>query len=281
MRARRILLALAATFAALLVLAGPAAADLLTPESGGSPNADKIDTLYKITFFISIPILLLVEGTLIYSLVKYKARRGGQAEQIRGNTSLELGWTIGAAVILVILTGVTFAFLKGITDPEESGPEITGGVQVAAIGQPDPPGGKGMRVTVNGQQYLWRYDYPGKESLFSYHEMVVPTDTTVTLDITSSDVVHSWWIPKLGGKVDAVPGHTAETWFKISKPGLYDGQCAELCGAGHADMRAVVRAIPPDEFERWVKAQRAEIKAAQDGLATQRRAREAQAGGGG
>ena len=281
MPARRTLLALAAALAALLVFAGPAAADLFTPESGGSPNADKIDTLYKITLYISIPILLLVEGTLIYSLVKYKARRGGQAEQIRGNTSLELGWTIGAAVILVILTGVTFAFLNGITKPEKSGPEIAGGVQVAAIGQPDPPGGNGMRITVNGQQYLWRYDYPGKESLFSYHEMVVPTDTTVTLDITSSDVVHSWWIPKLGGKADAVPGHTAETWFKISKPGLYGGQCAELCGAGHADMRAVVRAVPPDEFERWAKDQRAEIKAAQDGLAAQRRAREAQTGGGG
>jgi cytochrome c oxidase subunit 2 len=279
--ARRTLLALAAALAALLVFAGPAAADLFTPESGGSPNADKIDTLYKITLYISIPILLLVEGTLIYSLVKYKARRGGQAEQIRGNTSLELGWTIGAAVILVILTGVTFAFLNGITKPEKSGPEIAGGVQVAAIGQPDPPGGKGMRITVNGQQYLWRYDYPGKESLFSYHEMVVPTDTTVTLDITSSDVVHSWWIPKLGGKADAVPGHTAETWFKISKPGLYGGQCSELCGAGHADMRAVVRAVPPDEFERWAKDQRAEIKAAQDGLASQRKAREAQTGGGG
>jgi len=279
--ARRTLLALAAALAALLVFAGPAAADLFTPESGGSPNADKIDTLYKITLYISIPILLLVEGTLIYSLVKYKARRGGQAEQIRGNTSLELGWTIGAAVILVILTGVTFAFLNGITKPEKSGPEIAGGVQVAAIGQPDPPGGKGMRITVNGQQNLWRYDYPGKESLFSYHEMVVPTDTTVTLDITSSDVVHSWWIPKLGGKADAVPGHTAETWFKISKPGLYGGQCSELCGAGHADMRAVVRAVPPDEFERWAKDQRAEIKAAQDGLAAQRRAREAKTGGGG
>ena len=269
-----------AALTALLVFAGPAAADLLTPESGGSPNADKIDTLYKITFLISIPIFLIVEGTLIYSLIKYKARRGGQAEQIRGNTPLEMGWTIGAAVILVILTVVTFALLPGIMNPEKSGPEIAGGVQVASIGQAEPPGGGGMKVAVNGQQYLWRYDYRGREALFSYHEMVVPTDTTVTLDITSSDVAHSWWIPKLGGKADAIPGHTNESWFKISKPGLYKGQCAELCGAGHADMRAVVRAVPPDEFERWANDQRAEIKAAQDGLAGQRRAREAQSGGG-
>ena len=275
MPARRTLLALAAALAALLVFAGPAAADLFTPESGGSPNADKIDTLYKITLYISIPILLLVEGTLIYSLVKYKARRGGQAEQIRGNTSLELGWTIGAAVILVILTGVTFAFLNGITKPEKSGPEIAGGVQVAAIGQPDPPGGKGMRITVNGQQYLWRYDYPGEEDLYSYYNMVVPTNTTVTLKITSQDVNHSWWIPKLGGKADAVPGFDNETWFKISKAGTYTGVCAELCGTNHADMRATVTAVAPDEYLAWTRRQAADIKEAQRGLATTRRQREA------
>ena len=177
-------------------------------------------------------------------------------------------------MILVILTGVTFAFLKGITDPERSGPQIAGGVQFATIDQPDPPGGGGIRVGVNGQQYLWRYEYPGKEQLFSYYEMVVPTDTTVTLDIEASDVIHSWWIPKLGGKADGVPGHTNETWFKIKEPGIYRGQCAELCGEGHADMRAVVRAVPPDEFEAWAQRQRADIKEAQQALAAQRRARE-------
>ena len=276
---RRFLLVLGAALVALLALAGPAAADVFTPESGGSPNADKIDTLYKITLFVSIPILLIVEGTLIWSLVKYKSRRGGQAEQIRGNTPLEVGWTIGAAVILVILTGVTFAFLKGITDPERSGPQIAGGVQVASIDQPDPPGGGGLRIGVNGQQYLWRYDYGSKNDLFTYNEMVVPTDTTVSLDITSSDVQHSWWIPKLGGKADAVPGHINETWFKISKPGRYEGQCAELCGTNHAEMRAVVRAVPPDEFERWSKKQRADIKTAREELGKTRQAREAEAGG--
>ena len=93
---------------------------------------------------------------------------------------------------------------------------------------------------MNGQQYLWRYDYPGGD-VFSYYRMVVPTNTTVVLKITSSDVIHSWWIPKLGGKADATPGHTNETWFKISKAGIYEGQCAELCGSNHADMRAEVR----------------------------------------
>jgi cytochrome c oxidase subunit II len=202
--------------------------------------------------------------------------------QVRGNTPLELGWTVAAATILVVLTVVTFLYLPDIKDPPPSGPNglQASSNQVAAIGQPDPPrsGGPTLHIEVNGQQYLWRYDYPGRPQLFSYYEMVVPTNTTVTLDITASDVVHSWWIPKLGGKVDGVPGHTAETWFKISKPGRYYGQCAELCGAGHADMRAVVHAMEPGDYEAWVERQREDIKAAQDGLAQQREERE-QAGG--
>ncbi len=273
---------------ALLLATAPLAfADAFSPESGGSPNADDIDTLYKITFYFGIAIFLGVEGTLLYALFRYRHKRSNpEPAQIRGNTRLEIGWTAGAALILVVLTVITFVALPAIRTPEASeqgglAREGVGGLLFASTDQPPVPGGRALNIRVNGQQYLWRYDYPGKESLFSYHEMVVPTDTTVTLDITSSDVVHSWWIPKLGGKADAVPGHTAETWFKISKPGLYGGQCSELCGAGHADMRAVVRAVPPDEFERWAKDQRAEIKAAQDGLASQRRAREAQTGGGG
>ena len=96
----------------------------------------------------------------------------------------------------------------------------------------------------------------------------MPTNTTVVLKITSSDVIHSWWIPKLGGKADAVPGHTNETWFKISKAGTYEGQCAELCGDNHADMRAVVRGRAARRSTRpSSSAQKADIKAAQDGLA--------------
>jgi cytochrome c oxidase subunit 2 len=270
---------LAAVVIGLLAFAGPAGADVFTPESGGSPNADRIDTLYKITLFIAIPIFLIVEGTLIYSLFKYKARRGGQAEQIRGNQPLEVGWTVGAAVILLVLTVVTFLFLDPISEPEATGPEVAQGVEVATIDQPEPPGGRGLRIGVNGQQYVWRYDYGGREPLYNYYELVVPTDTTVVLEITTSDVIHSWWIPKLGGKMDAVPGYTNKTWFKIPKPGLYRGQCAELCGSGHADMLAMVRAVPPDEFTAWTRKKRGEIRAAQDALAAQRREREAQAEG--
>ena len=275
--------ALSATLAVVLAGAPPALADLVTPESGGSPNAENIDTLYKIALYIAIVIFLLVESTLIWSLVKYRARRHGpEPAQIRGNTPLELGWTAGAALILVVLTAVTFIYLDDIDRPPPSGPDglRASATQFASVDQPAPPrsGGRTLTIRVNGQQFLWRYDYPGDEPLFDYYRMVVPTNTTVVLKLTSSDVVHSWWIPKLGGKADTTPGHENQTWFKISKPGLYRGVCAELCGYNHADMRAVVDARPPAEFEAWAARQRRAIKRAQSALALQRKRREARGG---
>ena len=277
---RLFLAALSAAVLACLVAAPSALADAFTPESGGSQNADDIDTLYKITLYIGIVIFLLVWGTLIWSLVKYRARRDGVAHQIRGNTPLEIGWTVGAASILVILTVVTFLYLDDIENPPASGPNglQASAAQFATIDQPDPPksGGPFLTIHVNGQQYIWRYDYPGDQQLFSYNEMVVPTDTTVVLKIEASDVIHSWWIPKFGPKADAVPGHVNDTWFKVpaGREGIYRGQCAELCGPNHADMRAMVRAVKPDEFEAWARSKRAQIKAAGEALGKSRKERE-------
>jgi cytochrome c oxidase subunit 2 len=280
-RSRRLLLAALSLAVAAILIAAPAAlADTFTPESGGSQNANDIDTLYKLTLYIGIVIFLLVWGVLIWSLVKYRARRDGSADQIRGNTPLEIGWTLGAASILVVLTVVTFLYLDDIESPPASGPNglRADAAQFASVDQPDPPtsGGPVLRIHVNGQQYIWRYDYPGKEQLFSYYKMVVPTDTTVVLEIEASDVIHSWWIPKFGPKADAVPGHVNETWFKVpaGREGIYRGQCAELCGPNHADMRAVVEALKPDEFERWAQAKRAQIKAAGEAVGKARKQRE-------
>ena len=276
---RRLLVAAFFAAALAILIAAPSAfADAITPESGGSPNADDIDTLYKLTLYIGIVIFLLVEGTLIWSLVKYRARRGGTADQIRGNVPLEIGWTVGAATILVILTGVVFLYLDDIESPPPSGPNglSASQAQFASVDQPDPPkdGGPILRIRVNGQQYLWRYDYPGDGQLFSYEEMVVPTDTTVVLELEASDVIHSWWIPKFGPKADAVPGYVNETWFKVPEEGTYRGQCAELCGTNHADMRAKVVAVSPDEFQQWAQDKRDEIQAAGEALAEQRKQRE-------
>lgn len=265
----------------LLVAVPEASADLISPESGPSENANDIDTLFKITLYIGIVIFLLVETTLIYSLIKFRARRQGpEAAQIRGNTPLEISWTIGAALILVMLATVTFVFLPGIKDPPASKAdalEVAEGVDYATINQKEPPDGKALKINVNSQQYVWRYDYEGQEDqLFSFHTLYVPVNTTVTLRVFSSDVVHSWWVPKLAGKVDAVPGHENETWFRAEEEGTYEGVCAELCGEGHADMRTRVVVLPVDEYEAWAEQQVEDINEAQTGLAEQREEREAE-----
>jgi cytochrome c oxidase subunit 2 len=270
---RRVLaLSLAAGLLALLLLAAVASADVLTPESGGSPQAGSIDTLYKIILAVAVVVFVGVEGVLAYSLVKFRVRKGAVPAQIRGNTRLEIGWTIGAAVILVVLAVVTFVMLDDIRNPPNS--DAAGfptarveNVQNASAYQPRPPSGRALNIRVNGQRYAWRYTYPDNDDnalndVFSYEEMYVPTKTTVTLEIVAQDVAHSWWIPKLGGKADAVPGHTNFTWFKVEKPGIFRGQCAELCGRNHADMVARVRAVEPAVFARWLAGKRREIAAA-------------------
>jgi cytochrome c oxidase subunit 2 len=276
--------ALAAALLALVVVAPSAVADTFTPESGGSSNADHIDTLYKIALYIAIVIFLIVEGTLIWSLLRFRHRRTGpDAAQIRGNTPLEVGWTLAAAMILVVLTVVTFVYLDDIENPPESGVNGLRASQTryATIDQPPPPGERPyLRIEVNGQQFIWRYDYPGRRKLFTYHTMVVPVDTTVVLEITASDVIHTWWIPKLGGKMDGFPGYVNETWFKIpaDEAGTtFNGQCAELCGTGHADMRAAVRAVTPEQYEDWADRQATAIEEAGEALAEQRERREGEA----
>jgi cytochrome c oxidase subunit II len=244
-----------------------------TPQSGGSPNANNIDHLYKITLYIALVIFVIVEGGLLYALIRFRKRRGAVPAQIHGNTRLEVGWTLAAAVILIGLAVLTFAKLSSIQNPPNSGP---GGAELAGSGellyasaeQRLPPNGKALNITVIGRQYIWQFVYPGASepdglgAPYSYEEMVVPTKTTVNLDIVSSDVVHSWWIPKLGGKFQAVPGYHNYTWFKIPRPGVFKGQCAILCGRGHARMIATVRAVPPPQFEAWLARQKQLIAAA-------------------
>jgi cytochrome c oxidase subunit II len=280
----RILAVLAPALLAALVLPGAAFADFLTPEDGGSPNADSIDTLYKVVFAMAMLVLVGVWGALLYSMIKFRARRGAVPAQIRGNTRLEIGWTVGAALVLVVLAIVTFVMLDDIRNAPESG---ANGVDLQNVGQPTgtpntesvPPSGRSLRIQVNGRQYVWHYTYPGDDddqpfnNPFSYEELVVPVDTTVTLEIKAQDVAHSWWIPELGGKMDAVPGHTNWTWFKIpaDQAGrVFRGQCAELCGRNHANMLAHVRAVTPDEYEAYIEQRKREIEESNEQAAEQR-----------
>jgi cytochrome c oxidase subunit 2 len=268
---RKLTLTCGLTMLVGMVAAPAAMAGILLPESGGSPNADQIASLYKITLYVALVIFIGVEGALVYALYKFRARKGAVAAQIHGNTRLEIGWTLGAALILVVLGAVTFTKLDSIRNPPNSGPgglTLTAGVDYQTTDALKPPNGKSLNIQVNGQQYVWRFTYPGGkladglDDVYSYEKMVVPINTTVTLDIVSQDVVHSWWIPQLGGKFDAVPGYPNHTWFKISKPGVYKGQCAFLCGRLHARMIAEVDAVTPAQYTAWLAQQKQAISTA-------------------
>ncbi len=280
---RRLALAAVAVGVLSLLLTSTASADFFTPESGGSPNADKIDTLYKLILGVAVVVFVGVEGALFYCLYKFKAKKGAVAAQIHGNTRLEIGWTVGAAVILVVLAGFTFAALPGIRNPTDTGPnglQTANGVLTAGVAKRLPPNGKSLNIEVNGQQYVWRFTYPDGDTntlnnVFAYEQMVVPVDTAVTLDIRAQDVAHSWWIPKLGGKFDAIPGYTNHTWFKIPAKlagQTFRGQCAELCGRNHANMVATVKAVTPQEFEKFLADQKANTEASDKAAATARKA---------
>jgi cytochrome c oxidase subunit 2 len=269
-RALRTRPALAAGTAVLasLVLAPAALANFITPKSGGSPNADAIASLYKIVLYIAAFVFVVVEGALAYSVYKFRAKKGAVAAQIHGNTRLEIGWTVAAALILVVLTVVTFVKLPSIINPPNS--DADGLVLSASVNEPTPPNGNKLTVCVQGRQYIWRFTYGAgclnkafSDKLpYSYQEMVVPEHTTVVLDIQSTDVIHSWWVPSLGGKTDAVPGYTTYTWFKVPHTGLYHGQCAQLCGTNHAAMTAFVKVVAPDQYTAWVQQQAQYINSA-------------------
>ncbi len=264
-----------------------------TPAKGASPNAKDIHTLFVITLVIALVIFFAVEIALGYALVRFRKRKGAVPAQIRGNTRLEVSWTAAAAVILLGLAILTFAKLSAIQNPPNSGP---GGASLADFGEPAedhlyataqrhlPPNGKALEITVIGRQYIWQYVYPGASepdglgAPYSYEEMVVPTKTTVELNIVSADVVHSWWVPELGGKFQAVPGYHNYTWFKVEKPGVFHGQCAVLCGRGHARMIATVTAEEPPEFEAWLARQKQLIAEANHEAALARAKLKAQTG---
>jgi cytochrome c oxidase subunit 2 len=267
-RGRLLGLALALALVGSLIMAPAALAGFITPKSGGSPNANNIASLYKISLYIAAVVFVIVEGALAYSVFKFRAKKSRVAAQIHGNTPLEIGWTVAAALILVVLTVVTFVKLGGIINPPNTS---ASGFLSASLTRPTPPNGKSLTVCVTGRQFIWRFTYGatcnngafGSKLPYSYQEMVAPANTTVVLKIQSSDVIHSWWVPSLGGKVDAVPGYTTYTWFKAPHAGsVYRGQCAQLCGREHYAMTAKVKVVTPAQYQSWLKYQSAQISAA-------------------
>jgi cytochrome c oxidase subunit 2 len=252
-----------------LTLAQNASAACCTLKSGASPNATSISSLYDIVFVLAIIVFLAVMGFVVYSVWAFRAHKNPVALQIHGNTRLELGLTLTAALILVIIATVTFIKLPGIVNPPNSDASANSALS-ASLTAPNPPNGQKLTVCVTGRQFIWRYTYGAnctkqawQDKLpYSYQEMVVPAGETVSLVIQSSDVIHSWWVPALGGKVDAVPGFTTYTWFKaLHANELYHGQCAQLCGREHAFMTALVKVVTPQQYAVYIKNLSNEINA--------------------
>ena len=228
-----VLLALALSGAALAGNGG------IAPVEPASPNAERINDSYLWVAIFTGAIFLLVQGSLIWFIVRYRRGRRPRSEdgaQIHGHTNLELAWTVVPVLILVAIGSFVFYKLPGIQD----------------VPSADASGGR-VDVAVRGYRYYWNYTYPN--GVIAVDTLRAPVGQTVRLEVTAPafDVIHSWWIPALGGKFDAIPGVTNVTWFNAQAPGTYRGQCAEFCGIQHAEMKAEVEALPRAEFENWLE----------------------------
>jgi cytochrome c oxidase subunit II len=241
-------LAIWLSLGAALVLAATAAAGNggLAPPDPDSPGADRIRDIYWLLLGVGGFIFLLVTVPLMVFIVRYRSGgrdRSVEGPQVRGNRSLEIGWTVGAVAILVVIAGVVFYKLPGIRNLEEAG----------AAGE--------LRVQVEGRQFYWLYRYPN--GAVAIDRLRVPQGRVVHAEITApeGDVNHSFWVPALNGKFDAIPGVTTSLEFDAEETGVYEGQCAEFCGIQHAAMDIEVEVMPEDEFERWLDGRTDDLRA--------------------
>ena len=239
MRLRRHTVALVALVAVLAdastALAGNGGFGPVSPES---PNAEAINQSYWFVTIFALGIFLLVEGLLILFVVRYRRRRrprDADGAQIHGSNRLELAWTVFPVLVLCAIGAFVFVKLPVVED-----------VPASAGGQ------ENLVVEVIGTQFSWEYRYPN--GVIAMDRMRAPQGRTVELHVTAPDwdVIHSWWIPQLGGKFDAIPGRVNKTWFKAQRAGVFQGQCAELCGVYHAKMLAAVEVMPEAEFDAWL-----------------------------
>jgi cytochrome c oxidase subunit II len=229
-----------------------------------SPNADDLSTLFWVMLVIAVVLVAAINLALIAVVLRFRAARGRQARRLKVRRPAQLG----AAGAFAALAAVTFV-LGVITTQNASEVEASGseGLQAAALttaqrGIEPPSGGVApLEIKADGQQWLWRYQYP--DGTYSYYELVVPVDTAVILNLGSTDVVHRWWVPGLSGKFDAVPGESNSTWFKADREGVYDGASYAFSGASYAVMRTRVRVVDVPTYQSWLQQQAAGIQEAQ------------------
>ncbi|MBS64069.1 cytochrome c oxidase subunit II [Salinisphaera sp.] len=238
------------------------AAWTLNMNEGVTDLTSKVFGLHMLIFWICVVIGIGVFGVMLYSVIVHRKSRGFEASHFHESTVVEIAWTIVPFIILIAVAIPAAGTLLQIED--SSNPDMT--------------------IRVTGHQWLWEYDYVDADVHFfsrldrdsdnarrlnsgidpntvdNYlrnvdNPMVVPVDTKVRLLLTASDVIHSWWVPELGGKKDAIPGYINDMWFQANKTGVYRGQCAELCGRGHAFMPIVVKVVSQSDYDAWVREQ--------------------------
>ncbi|HXE98901.1 MAG TPA: cytochrome c oxidase subunit II [Solirubrobacterales bacterium] len=270
---------------AMAVFAAPAQATIFGPRAGHSPNADDIRTAYWIAITVAALLVIAIHVLGIAAIVRFRARRGRTPRRF---SAAQGALTRPAVPLVIVAAGM---FIVGVVmagaarDVKPTGPEGLAGSRslVAQVGGLAATADtKPLTINVIGQQWLWRFEYPGGrqgDRVFSYGELVVPVDTAVVLRITSTDVMHRWFIPTLGGQVDAVPGKTAETWFRADREGVYRGQSTSFAYSAFSVMRAWVRVVSPAAYEDYVQRKRTELRAAQ-GYVLRRVAKSAIQGGG-
>jgi cytochrome c oxidase subunit 2 len=240
---RRIPSALLFTVVAALAASGSALAGDnagFTPRDPASPGAQRILDAYWLLVGVGTLVFLVVAVPLVVFMIRYRSNgRGRDVEgpQIRGNSRLEVGWTLGAVLIVTVVISFVFYKLPGIVDPGE-----------AAAGGDDV-------VQVEGRQFYWRYVYPNGVVAFDTLRLPVDREVTFAVSAPTGDVIHSFWVPELAGKRDAIPGQTTRFTVLPTKEGEFTVICGELCGLQHAAMRGVTQVIPANEYDAWIADQ--------------------------
>lgn len=210
------------------------------PENVSTYGAD-IDFLFYVIYYITGVAFILVAAAMVAFLIIFRHREGRRARYVHGNTFLEIVWTVGTAVIVIVL-GI-------MSEP-----------LWARIKQQVPP--SDIQVRVTGKQFNWEILYPGPDGKFETaddvqmdNELHVPVNRVVQVFLASKDVIHSFFLPNLRLKQDALPGRTIQAWFEATKPGVYEIPCAELCGFGHSGMLGHLTVHSAEDYEKWVKEQ--------------------------
>ncbi|HEV8264538.1 MAG TPA: cytochrome c oxidase subunit II [Gemmatimonadales bacterium] len=227
----RFCLTLTALLSAVAGCGGPFPQSTLAPKSDYSTA---VDQLFTDIFWWAVVVFVIVEGLLLFVIIRYRRREGaGEPKALHGHTALEIGWTLAPALILVFIAVPTMRTIFATAGRAPEG---------------------ALRVEVIGHQWWWEYRYPAL-GIVTANELHLPVGTPILLEMTSADVIHSFWAPGLGGKRDLTQGRTTRIAFRADSTGEYWGQCAEFCGASHANMRLRVFVEPDSAFRAWAARQ--------------------------